>query len=247
MRIKRTILFPLLAFTLAGVLPVWASVSFVASVSNQGSSGTALSVTHGLSLVNGDFLIAIVHTNNVSDSISDNNGAASFTDVFGEDGQSGSHSYRIFTRTVDGTEGATFDFSSNGNSRWSISILQWRGSTNLEFDVTPSATTSNNGGSDTTPIGNDITVAANTVGIFVFFVDHTGRGYSGITDSYVERLLENNNPTQDTGSYSKAYGSSQATTTIEITCDTSVMWDTQHFSIQESGAVAAARRKVVVY
>lgn len=210
------------------------AVSFIAAVSGAAGSGTALSVTHGLSLTNGDFLFVVVHTNNVSDPLTDNNGAAAFTDVFGEDGQSGTHSYRIFTRTVTGAEGSTFDFTSDGNSRWSVVVMQWRGDEDLEFDVTPSATTSNNGGSDTTLIGNDITVAASTVGIFMALPDNVGRTYSSITDSYIERIVENSNPDQDVAIYSKAYASGQATSTIEVTISSVTLWDTQHCSIIES-------------
>ncbi len=247
MRMKRQILFLILVLLLA--LPAWAQISFIAGASIGGSAGTSHVLTHGLTLVNDDVLIGVVHSNNVSDTIADNNGAAAWTDVFGEDGQSGSHSYRIFRRIVDGTEASTFTFTTTGTSRWSISVTQWRGvDTASIFDVTPSATTSNNGGSDTTMIGNDITVAAGTVGIFVAMGDNTGKTFSSITDSYIERVVANLNPTEDAATYSKAYASGQATTTIEVTYSIGVLWDTQHFSINEGGAPpAAVRRKVTVY
>jgi hypothetical protein len=213
------------------------AISFIAGAGNGGASGTAQSVTHGLTLVNDDVLIGVVHTNNVSDTIADNNGGAAWTDVFGEDGQSGTHSYRIFRRVVNGSEGSTFDFTSTGSSRWGLVVLQFRGvDTASIFDVTPSATTSNNGGSDATLIGNDITVAAGTVGIFFITPDNFNKNYTGITDSYIERFDQSPTNNQDIVAYSKAYASGQATTTIEVTSSTSTLWDTQHFSINEAAA-----------
>ena len=209
------------------------AISFIAEAHNSGSS-TAPAVTHGLTLVNDDVLIAVVHTNLSSDTITDNNGAAAWTDVFGENGQSGTHSYRIFRRVVDGAEGSAFTFAS-GNTRWGITVMQWRGvDTTSIFDVTPSATTSNNGGSDATIIGNDITVAANTVGIFVAMPDNRGKVFSSISDSYIERSVAVGD--QDTAAYSKAYASGQATTTIQVTYSVSALWDSQHFSLKEVSA-----------
>ena len=213
------------------------AISFIAGAGNGGANGTAHSITHGLTLVNDDVLIGVVHTNNTSDTISDNNGTEAWTDVFGEDGQSGTHSYRIFRRVVDGAEGSTFDFTSGGNSRWAVVVLQFRGvDTASIFDVTPSATTSNNGGSDTTLIGNDITVAAGTVGIFFAMADNFNKDYSSITDSYIERVDQSVSSSQDTMAYSKAYASGQATTTIEVTSSAATLWDTQHFSLNEAAA-----------
>ncbi len=246
MRMKPQVVLLFLALLLA--LPVWGQISFIAGAGNGGANGTAHSVTHGFTLVNDDVLIGVVHTNNTSDTITDNNGTEAWTDVFGEDGQSGTHSYRIFRRIVDGTEGSTFDFTSGGNSRWSVVVLQWRGvDTASIFDVTPSATTSNNGGSDVTLIANDITVAGGTVGIFFALADNLNKDYTGITDSYIERFDQSPNSSQDTVAYSKAYASGQATTTIETTISSGTLWDTQHFSLNEAAAGAAVRRKIVVY
>ncbi len=210
---------------------------FIGGNSSGGATGTAHSLTHGITLVTDDLLIGVVHTNNVSDTISDNNGTEAWTDVFGEDGQSGTHSYRIFRRVVTEAEGSTFDFTSGGNSLWGLAVIQLRGTdTSTIFDVTPSATTSNNGGQDTTAIGNDITVVANTCGIFIAMIDQSGRVHSGITDSYIERVVEATGGNQDVAIYTKALASGP-TSTIAVTIDISTFWDTQHFSIlEESGA-----------
>ena len=245
MRMKRPIFVLVLALLLA--TPAWAQISFIAEAHNNANSA-APAVTHGLTLVNDDVLIALVHTNNSTEDITDNNGAAAWTSVFGEDGLSGTHSYRIFRRVVDGTEGSAFTFAATSN-HWGLIVMQWRGvDTASIFDVTPSATTSNNGGSDSTPIGNDITVAANTVGIFVAMCDNRGNTFSAISDSYIERSVANVNPGNDTAGYSKAYVSGQATTTIQVTYSATAFWDSQHFSINEAGAPpAVVRPKVTVY
>jgi len=168
------------------------AISLIASASTDAASGTAVSLTHGLTIQSGDIIVALVHANGSGTTIVDNNGASSFTKRTEADSGATSHA-AIFDRVAGGSEPSAYAFTLGSSQRWAIIVLQFRGVDASIYDVTPGAANLTTAYTDySTPGGTQGVSASITIGtagaygLVLFFDDHypTTTRYSSVDNSY---------------------------------------------------------------
>jgi len=191
----------------------------------QGASGNTLQVTHGMTLVNGDVLIATVACNDNLNAIAS---SSSFTEVWNADGAPSGNTNQnsIWRRVVDGSEASTFTWTQENSQAWGLVVRQFRGVHADIWDVTPSATTrAASSSAGTTATSTDMTiVTAGALGLAFLWTDYTGAmTYSGPTNSWGTALsCETNWPL---GTYLRACASSGAIGTAQWTLSASQDWE----------------------
>lgn len=161
-------------FTLGGTTTYNSSepsraVGYVASSTGGATSGTAVSTALPTGATTGDVVIVVVHANGPKDS-TDNNGSDPYTGILTNREYNGtSAQYDIFYRVLDGSEGATIDFTLSGSDRWCIIASAYRNvDTSTIWDVEPSATTENTATGDGTSETDSITTTTDNAKIISF-------------------------------------------------------------------------------
>ena len=202
-------------------------ITEVGSNSN-GDTGTAISVTHGLTIASGDVVIVLINANDGA-SISDNNGANSFTEDFSI--AYASANFNVWSRVAGASEPNDYAFTLSSSQRWSIIVRVFRGVDNEDiYDVAPAAGNFAEGES-VTPSAPSITIAnAGAMGLFTAGVDWSSAAFSNPTDGYgteVEQIAD-----QAMASYIVVWESTGATTTIECTLGGSDNWFASQFSLK---------------
>lgn len=119
------------------------AISFVSSGTNSATTGSAITITKPASIQSGDVIVALIHGNGSSPTITDNNGATPFTDsglgLRAYNG--GSASYRIMHRVAGGSEPASYAWTLGESNRWSVILSVYRGvDTSAIYDVAPTST-----------------------------------------------------------------------------------------------------------
>jgi len=190
--------------------------------------GTAVSLTHGLTIAEGDVLEAVVHYNSATYTVADNNGSTPFTELLERGVTSGAatHGYTIYRRVAGASEPATFNFTLSTATNWSIALYRLTGidGTTPE-DVTPAAGTEAASTSDgTTATSTGMTTgSANAVAVaFGMTDDTTGMASpTSPTNSYVQKLHISNYPTTI---FSRVVASAGAVGTMSYTLPETQDW-----------------------
>lgn len=193
------------------------AISRIASATNTGT-GTAVSVTHGMTLAAGDVLEAVVHANS-NPTISDNNGAAAWTQVAQRNG-AGSNRVAIFRRTVTGSEGASFAFALNSSQAWSLQVVQYRGVHTDVYDVTPSDSTVASGNSALATSSDETTLTDGAMAVVLVLTDGTVT-YSGPTNGFADEVEVGNMPQ---ATYRKEIPTAGAVGAVSVTLSGSNDW-----------------------
>jgi len=210
--------------------PVGAS-SFIGGATGESTSSTTVSVTHGLTILENDVIVAVVNENFISAGAthSDNNGANSFTAAFQEDhpdiGGSDSH-YSIWTRVAGSSEPSSYSFSSSStnNSGKQLVVYQLRGiDTSNIWDVAPSASTRNfaTQGSPTTTATtpNATNSGVGNIGLAIFTNDGSST-FSAYTQSFTDEI-EDATPTRGVAIVSREYTTTGTKTGPQATLSSS--------------------------
>lgn len=210
------------------------------SSKNDGATGTAISVDVPAGAASGDFVVCIVQANSQT-TIADNNGSAAFTEApnFSDykPNTSNGHTVSVFSRTLNGTEGASFAFTSGASGRWSVIAICYNGA--HEFDVAPN--TANAANNDSASTGN-ITCPAITTGVanahHVTFCAWDTSAYGTITTPTGYTLLQNANTDGEPMHVSyKNIASAGSTGTVNHSNTEYAAMITSSFSIKVSGGV----------
>lgn len=113
-----------------------------ASSSNSATTGTAISVVAPTGTTTGDLVTISVHVN-TDTTIVDNNGATPFTEDLTDysPNPSSGMTVSLFSRRIQIGDPTTFNFTSGGTGRWSITAVTYQ-DPNLTtiYDVAPSTT-----------------------------------------------------------------------------------------------------------
>ncbi len=172
----------------------------VTTAHNGAGTGTAISITHGLTINAGDAVVALVHTNGANNTITDNNGANAFGSDFQENGASpATNRYGIFSRIAGASEPSSYAFTAASSGRWSIAIAVVPDIDATVWDVAPAAGTRATGSQlistsyNVTAPSIDIATAG-AIGLLLSVDDHTsgacatvtavGNSYGGIDADY---------------------------------------------------------------
>lgn len=211
-------------------------ISEVGSGAAAAGSGTAVSITHGLTILSGDVVIAMITSNNSGVTIADNNGANSFTQTIREDqqGSGSSATYGIFSRLAGGSEPASYAFTLGASVAWAIQIRAFRSVHADIFEVTPSTGTRTGSPSDSTSATSaDITTTnADSLGIIMAMSDAaTGLTFSGPTNGYGNEL-EQGGGVWPVTSYTKQIPGTGSVGTVGLTLGASNDWTVQHFALK---------------
>lgn len=212
---------------------------------NSSTTGTAISVSKPSGASAGDFVVCIVHANNQT-TISDNNGSAAFTEApnFSDykPNTSNGHTMSVFSRTLDGTEGSTFDFTSGASGRWGIVVICFNGA--HQFDVAPNTSNADNAdGNDSGTINvPSISVSASTIHVAFCGWDTPSIGTITTPSGYTLAANANGGGEPTHVSY-KAFASSASTGLVpcvnseygaRIVCSFSVVASSSGYSISIS-------------
>jgi hypothetical protein len=207
-----------------------------------GTTGTAISVTHGISIAAGDVIIVQINNNGTS-AVSDNNGAFTFVNDFTT--TYASARFGVWSRIAGATEPAAYAFTIAASQRWSLIIRVFRSVDVDIYDVAPAA---GNFAEDTstTPTAPSITIAnAGAMGLFTALLDYNNGVFSGPSDNYgteVERQAA-----QSMASYIRIWDAPGATTTVQCTMDSgSDDWGACQFALKPA-AVAAGGNPYYYY
>ena len=182
---------------------------------SDGGTGTAISVTHGLTIFSGDVVIALINSNNSADVV-DNNGANSFDEDLSI--AYASATFGVWSRVAGASEPNDYEFTIASSQRWSTIIRVFRGVDNGDiYDVIPHADNFASDESDT-PTAPSITIlTANAMGVFAAGIDWNNGVFSGPTDGYGTEVEQQGD--QSLASYIVVWESTGATTTVSCTLD----------------------------
>ncbi len=187
--------------------------------SKRNGTGGSLSLTHGLSISEGDVVVAYIHLNN-SSTVTDNNGANSFTKDAEFDFGGTGYSMAVFTRVAGSSEPPNYAFSYTTSSRWAIVIRVFSGvdTANL-WGVVPNAVT---GSGATITSSNVSSLSDNSLALFAVGVDRSGNTtYSNVSNGFGSEFTENS--TQSISTYTKAVDSGSVGAT-EVTSSAASSW-----------------------
>lgn len=169
------------------------ALSYVGSASDVNASSTAISMTHGLTINSGDWILAIVNYNSTGIIVSDNNSGYEFTSVtVNESTSSGRH---IFRRIAGASEPANYDFTLASAQRNASVLLVFRPTTGSvatnSFDVTPAAVNVSN---DTTITATGVTATVDdAIQIVVGYIDGTATFSSFNGSGFTEAVTVDGN------------------------------------------------------
>lgn len=201
------------------------AISLVASVSTDAASGNP-AITHGLTFLSGDVVIATINANGASNTVTDNNGATSLTSRdFIENPDSAR--YYVFDRVCTGSEPATLNFTLGTSARWSVVIRQYRGVDSSIWDVAPSVTTANTGSGDLTGELASITTATNGAVALALLSDDfnpTVTTFSSIDNGFGNVLSEAGQQFQTTADKTITTAGAVGITTVTCTTSATITW-----------------------
>jgi hypothetical protein len=205
------------------------AIAETGSAKNSATTGTAVSVTHGLTINSGDVIVAIVHANGNGNTITDNNGGDSFTQEIQEDGGIFTNRYAIYSRVAGGSEPVSYAWTLNSSDRWSVQIRVFSGVDNSTiFDIAPSVSTRSADNSATATAPTMTTTVANTLGIMSILIDSPTITVSSPTNGYDTEVEEAN---QINVSYIRAWASAGATGASSATLSASGGWTAHQFAL----------------
>lgn len=160
---------------LLALLPAF---SVVGQASNSGT-GTSLTVTHGLSIAEGD-LVLIIANQNGGNTLDDDPSYPFTAGLYAENPNTKSISIGIYYRVAGASEPATYTFSSSYSDSWTMFCVVLRGANNTTiWDVQPSMSNVNYEESQTTLDAPSIdTNYDNSMVFYTVFTDGWGTGYT---------------------------------------------------------------------
>lgn len=201
------------------------SISLIATASADGGSGNP-AITHGLTFVSGDVVVATINANGASNTVTDNNGATALSPRDFIENPDSARFY-VFDRVCTGSEPATLNFTLGTSARWSIVIRQYRGVDSSIWDVAPSGTTANTGSGDLTGELASITTATNGAVALALLGDDftpTITTFSSIDNGFGNVLSEAGQQFQTTADKAIATAGAVGTTTITCTTSATISW-----------------------
>lgn len=212
-----------------------ADVSYIDDNDGSAFSGTEIDFTHGLTISEDDFLVAIVHRNANGDAMSP---PAGWTTEFEGDSLSGETSRILIASLSAGASEPTnyvFDIAVDVGTRNSISITQFRADDNTpcEVAVGPSWADGNDGAA-TAP---SISVESGDAGFAAAFFDTSTFAVSGPDNSYIN-IGEEANQVQ---AYAYREWATSGASGAVAWSHASRVWDAMHLAVRNSVGGASTR------
>lgn len=184
-------------------------------------SGTAVSVTHGLTIQEDDVVVAIVNCHGSANTITDNNGAYAFAK---DDQQTsgGNHQAAIFHRVAGASEPASYAFTLGTSNPWDVQVRVLRGVDGAAvWDVAPATSFTTDYG--TTPYVLSQTMAkGGGHAIFFVAVPSYTTSASGTDNGFADELV--NSGGECTLTASRAFASAGGTGDTSCSISSNKFW-----------------------
>ena len=235
------------------------AITLVGSHTSRGDTGTAISDTHGLTILTDDVIVCIVHANLDTNTITDNNAPNGMTKVL-EDGGANTNFWAIFARRApDNSEPASYAFTLGSSDRWKVQTRVYRGvHVSSMWDVQPLAANYDWAASGTTATAPTITTTYDgSMVIAAFFNDHTDDyTWSGVTNGFGNELEGGGNTeAMSTASYDKVQTTAGAVGATAATLSVSDDWLAIQFALRPAvwggggggGGGSSSQKQVTVY
>jgi len=163
------------------------AISFIGQASD-GGTGTAISITHGLTILEDDVIVCCIGADGSGTTCVDNNGANSFTEEYDGAPSGNTMSAKVYSRIAGASEPASYAFTLSVSEGFSAMLFQFRGVdlVNL-WDVDPTTTTWAANLSDVTPLtaASMSTTVDNAEGICFICADSGSATFASIDNSYL--------------------------------------------------------------
>ena len=200
---------------------------------NAGGTGTAISLTHNLTIAADDIIVVALHTNDTSTQ-TDNNGATPFTDVYGTFLPGNCSNSHIWVRKAGASEPAAYAFTqSDASASYSIIARVFRGCHADIWDVAPAAARTATGTSATATAPDMTITNAGSMGLLGIFVDSSSVTLSDPTNSYGGEVEIGN---RALATYIRAGLAAGATGTTAATLSFSDDWAAYQFALKPAAA-----------
>ena len=201
-----------------------------------GGSGTAVSVTHGLSIAANDIVVVALHSDAASTQ-TDNNGAYPLTKPYGIGTPGDVSTTSVWVRVAGASEPAAYAFTLGATQNWSIVVRVFRGcDPSVIWDVTPAAARTATGTSITLTAPTMTITNAGAMGVCAFFADRTGV-FSNITNSYGTEVMHGTAlPGRLVSTFIRANLSAGATGTTSCDLSSSDDWAAYQFALKPAAA-----------
>jgi len=160
------------------------AISVIGKASASGS-GSALAVTHGLTILSGDVVVAFLSEDGAGVTFTDNNGATPCTEAYTAS-TSDTSTASIWKRVAGASEPSAYAFTGSVSAGWSIEVRVFRGVDATVWDVAPSASTDDTGGSTTATAPSIDIVTAGALAIVMFEADSSSLTFSSVTNSFAD-------------------------------------------------------------
>lgn len=201
------------------------AISGPISTPKQATNGSTTgnpTITHGLTINEGDVIVVSVHAN-ANASFTDNNGSFPFTKDYEGSGGPGGQDYAIFTRVAGASEPATYNWTLSEPQRWSIVLEVYSGVDASIWDVAPTVGTRNTGSSTTATAPSITTLTPNAKALVRYGWDtSTAVTTSNVTNNFGDKV-EITSPQGQAG-YSKEIQVASAVGSTAVTLDSSRSW-----------------------
>lgn len=191
------------------------AISLIATASTDAGSGN-VSITHGLTIISGDVIVATINANGAGNTVTDNNGSTAFTSNHNT-ANPDSASYYVFSRYCGSSEPSTYGWTLGSSNRWSVVLRQYRGVDSTIWDVSPSASTAATGTLMSTAVASSITIATSGACGLVLMGDDafpTTTTFSSVDNSYGNTRSESGQEYQATADKLGLSTGSTGSTTI---------------------------------
>ena len=211
------------------------SITHIGVAKNSSTTGTAISVTHGLTILENDIVLVLLNLNGNSAQVAtDNNGANAFTKDLSDD-QSSSRVYEVWSRVAGASEPASYNFTRPTSDRWSISVRVFRGvDTASIYDVAPSTASYKTTGGSNWETNSITTLTDNAMAVAFWCADSQTGTASAPTNGYGD--LSTTDSGQVQASVVKVIATAGATGIAGVTNTSSGSYSSIHFALKDSPA-----------
>lgn len=227
--IRLALIFSLLPYN------VFALISEVGSATTSGS-GSAVSITHGITILEGDVVLAFVSANTATGvDIDDNNGSTPFTYPVSRISVAlvGADNYILIgARVSAGSEPSAYAWTNNAGLDWTVIVRVFRGVAYSIWEVMPEAANLVSSGADgtTATSASIVTATPNSLGVLQTFTD-SGVTFSGQTQSYVTEV-ESGHTQVNQASYIKQIATPGTAPAASVTLSGSNDWEIYQFALK---------------
>ena len=212
------------------------AITHIDSAENGAANGTAMTITHGFTILDGDVIVAYCSNNGLTSGVVDNNPGFEFTERYGTDYAGGSPSAHLILqeRVCGPSEPAVYNWTASDNNRWGIILMQFRGVDDMDpWDILPSVAAENTGGGVTAITPDADTSVPDCEGIGLWVTDSASRNFSAFTNGYVDEIANLN---MSASMLRKPMPSSGLQGTAQATQSASEQWLAYQMALKPKGS-----------